>query len=195
MCQLSRERISISHVRVCTKGLTLAEGEDSERRRAEEAGVNTIELSVVDALELGILRCLLAEGSRGSNTVDVQCVAGMLSIGNRVVDQSLLVRNALGLSKVDHGIGVGLLSARIRVGEESIDTVFTGELDAGLVGGDVSTTHEAKVLPALSNSWEITLCNTLGNRAVSGTLADVRTFRLLCLAGRRSRSLSTITEK
>ena len=140
-----------------------------------------------NALKLWVLWCLLAEWSRWGNTIDVQCIARVFGVGNGVCDKSLLVCNTWRLGKVDHCIGINLLSARVGIGKKSVDTVHASERHARLVGGNVSATLETKVLPALSDRRQITLRNALGNRAVRLALANISSLRLRCASWRCGR--------
>lgn len=120
-------------------------------------------MSANNALELSVLRCFLAEGSRRNDSVDVESVPRVLGVCDSVTNQSVLVGDTIGLSEVDHGISVVLLGTRVGIGEKGVDSVNTSELDTGLVSGDITTALQAEILPALSNLAEITLSNTLSN--------------------------------
>lgn len=65
----------------------------------------------------------MAERGRRYDAVDVECVARVLAVGDRVADQSLLVVDPRLLGKVHHRVGVVLLRARVRVRKERVDPV------------------------------------------------------------------------
>lgn len=66
----------------------------------------------------------------------------MLTISDRVRNQRIRVVDSRRLGVVDHGVGVVLLCARVGVGKQSVDAVHSGQLDAWLVGKDVSVADQ-----------------------------------------------------
>ena len=141
----------------------MAEGEDAKSRRAEQTRVDSIELRVVHPNKLSVLRCLLAERRRGRDAVDVEGVARVLRVRNRVVDEGLLVHDTRRLGEIDHRVGIYLLCTGVRVCEEGVDAIDTGERDTGLVGGYVAAADETEILPALRNGGKVGLSDTLGD--------------------------------
>ena len=119
-----------------------------------------MKLGIDDALELGIARGLFAEEGRGDDAVDVERVARVLAVRDRIADQRLLVLDPGLLGKVDHRVRVVLLRAGIRVGEQRVDTVHPRELHARVVVGVVPARAAAllaQVLPALRDLAQVGL--------------------------------------
>lgn len=139
---------------------TGTKSKDSQRRIAEQSGVNACKLSIDETLQLRIPWGILAKRCGGHDTIDIQCVSGMLAIGNRISYESGLVRDTGRFCKVDHSVGVVLLSARVGVGQKCIDTIYARKSDARLVRGNVTAANKAQILPALSNVREISLSNS-----------------------------------
>ena len=170
--------------------LTLAEWENSERRGAEKARVNAIELGMEHTVQLRVLRWLLAERRRGCDTVDVESVTRVLRISNRVVDEGLLIDDAGRLGEIDHRVSIYLLCAGVRVCEEGVDAIDTGERDTGLVGGYVAAADETEILPALRDGGKVGLSDTLGDGRFGEASLEFGAFGFGC-ARWRSNSLAT----
>lgn len=110
----------------------------------------------------------------------------MLTIGDRVCDESVRIVNSGRIGKINHSVRIVLLCARVRIREERIDAVHPSKLDARFVGEDVSVADQlesqtsmsgneevsretyTKVLPALCNIRQVGLGNTLGYGLTTG---------------------------
>lgn len=143
------------------------------------------------AVQLRVLRRVLAERCGGRDTVDVEGVARVLGVRNGVRNERLLVHDARGLREVDHRVRVHLLRARVRVREESVDAVDARERDARAVGHDVAAADEAEILPALRDGRQVSLRDALGDGGLRETPAGLRALARFCSARRRS-SLATV---
>lgn len=66
----------------------------------------------------------------------------MLAVGDRVLDEGVAVGDTGGLGKVDHGVRVVLLVARVCVRQQGVDPVDPCKLNAGLVGEDVTAANK-----------------------------------------------------
>ena len=146
--------------------LTLAEGKERNIGGTEYTGVDTVELRVGDAPELSVLGSLLTERSAGDDAVDVEGVAWMLRVCNGVLDQRVLVLDALGFGKVNHLVGDVLLRARVGVGEEGVDATNGTELVTRVTRGGITTARTAEVCPARSHCGEICLRDPADQRGV-----------------------------
>lgn len=171
-------------------GLTLAEGEDRDVGGTKETGVDAVELRAHDTLELGVLGRTLAERRAGHDTVDVQRVTRVLRVRDRVVDERLLVLDALRLRELDHRVRVVLLSARVRVREQGVDAVDARELHAGVASLEVAAALQAQVLPALRDRAEVRLRNAAHKGRLLGPFGEV--FPLLRLASGGSLRSATV---
>ena len=116
-----------------------------------------------NTFELGILGCLLAERRARCDTVDIQRISRVGSVRLRIGNERSLVRHALALREIDHRVGVLLLCARVRVGEEGVDAVDTRELYAGVVRDCVASGSEAELLPGLGDRWKVGLRDAFGD--------------------------------
>jgi len=93
-------------------------------RRPEQARVDPIELPIDETVQLRVTRRVFAEKRRRHDAVDVERVARMLAVGDRVVNQGLLIVDPGELGKVHHRVRVVLLRARVRVRKERVYPVY-----------------------------------------------------------------------
>ena len=169
--------------------LTLAKGKERNVGGTEHSGVDTVELRVSNALELRVLGSLLAERSAGDNAVDVEGVTRVLRVRDRILDQRILVLDALGFGKGDHLVGDVLLRARVGVREEGVDATNGTELVTRVASGGIATARTAEVRPARTDCGEICLRDPADQGGVRRPFGNI--IALLGLA--RSGSLCRTT--
>lgn len=122
--------------------LTIAESKQTKVDAAKDTRVDTVQLCIDHSLQLRVARRSQAVRRRGYNPVDVDRVARVLAVCDRVGNERVSVGDTRGLRKVNHCVRVVLLCAGIRVGEEGIYAVDAGQLDAGVVRQDVSAANQ-----------------------------------------------------
>ena len=98
--------------------LTCAKRNNASIGGAEKSGVDTRELAIDDTVQLGVAWGPLTEGRGGSDTIDIERVARVLAVRDRIGDESLLILDTWLLGKIDHRIRVVLLRACIRTRQQ-----------------------------------------------------------------------------
>lgn len=122
--------------------LTRSKRKQPNRHTAVDPRVDALQLPVDDPRELRVARRARAVRRRREHAGDVERVARVRAVRERVRDQVRAVRHAGRLGEVDHRVRDVLLRARVRVREERVQAVEPGELDARLVCEDVTTADE-----------------------------------------------------
>ena len=102
--------------------LTISKGNQAKRGPTKDTRVDSVQLSRENTIQLGVPRGALAVGRARNNPTDIQSIAWVSAVRERVGDQRIRVRHTGGLGKVDHRVRVILLVAWVRVGEEGVDT-------------------------------------------------------------------------
>lgn len=130
-------------------GLTRSERNHRGGGRAEEAGVASAQLLVVDANELSVDGRLEAEQAGRDDTEDLDGVPRVPAVGEREVDEVVAVGDSLRLGKRDHRVRDEVLVAGVRGLQKRIDARKAAERGTWVVREDVAAAGQAERLPGL----------------------------------------------